>query len=63
MFLCHYHGLWPGLLLGIFLSVLSVCTCSLKDVATLPSLLLSTNFGTCSYHVHCLILPLFPYIC
>ena len=36
-----------GLLLAI---VLSVCTCWFHNVVTFPSSLVSTYFGTCSYH-------------
>jgi hypothetical protein len=35
-----------GLLLGV---VLSVCTCWFDNMVTLPSWLVSTDFGTCSY--------------
>jgi hypothetical protein len=35
-----------GLLLGM---ILSVCTCWFHNTVTLPSWLVSTNFGTCSY--------------
>jgi uncharacterized membrane protein YgcG len=38
----------PGLLLGM---VLSVCTCWSYNMITLPSWLVSTNFGTCSYQL------------
>jgi hypothetical protein len=53
-----------GVLLGI---VLSVCDCWFHDMVTLPSLLVPTDFGTCSYQCFLanftpLLLLLFSYI-
>jgi len=48
-----------GLLLGI---VLSVCTCWLHNMVTLPPWLVSADFGTCSYQCFCPSVSLFPCI-
>jgi hypothetical protein len=48
-----------GLLLAM---VLSVCTCWFHNMVTLPTWLVSTDFVHVRTRVHCLILPLVPYI-
>jgi hypothetical protein len=46
-----------GLLLGM---VLSVCTCWFHNTVTLPTWLVSTDFGTCSYVVPEFTVPFYP---
>jgi hypothetical protein len=49
-----------GLLLGM---VVSVCTCWFYSMVTLPPRFVSIDFGTCSYSVFCLTVPMFRCIC
>jgi hypothetical protein len=55
VFRFHYQGLWRA---GFVTNVALSFQLLIKKYVRLPSWLVTNNFGTCSYMIPCLILPL-----